>query len=101
MSTDGSVGDDAAASAPAATADDTTAAADTSLTSPTKTTSGGGSSSSSNAIKFMLVTRRGNKQHFSSLDVPVSDQLAAKYRQREEVSTRTFALPASDVISVG
>ena len=84
VSTDGSVGDDAAAST--AGADDTAPnAADTSMTSPSKTTSGGGSSS--NAIKFMLVTRRGNKQHFSSLDVPISDQLAAKYRQREEVST--------------
>ena len=40
---------------------------------------------SSSPIKFTLVTRRGNKMHFSNLDVPVSDDLAAKYRQREEV----------------
>lgn len=40
-------------------------------------------------IKFMLVTRKGNKQHFSSLDVPVSDDLAAKYKEREEVRGRS------------
>ena len=86
MSTDGSVDDDTAS---AVGADDTAAnATDTSMTSLSRTTSGGGSSGG-NAVKFMLVTRRVNKQHFSSLDVPASDQLAAKYRQREEVSTST------------
>ena len=44
-----------------------------------------GDTAANSGIKFMLVTRKGNKQHFSSLDVPVSDDLAAKYKEREEV----------------
>ena len=44
-----------------------------------------GDTAANSGIKFMLVTRKGNKQHFSSLDVPVSDDLAAKYKEREEL----------------
>ena len=37
-------------------------------------------------INFLLMTRKGNKQQFSKLTVPVSAEFATKYREREEVS---------------
>ena len=51
-------------------------------------------------IKFTLMTRRGNKQHFSSLDVPVSDQLAASYRQREEVKKALCSLCLRNIFCI-
>ena len=36
-----------------------------------------------NKINFVLMTRKGNKQHFSNLNVPVSEKFAADYKERE------------------
>lgn len=32
------------------------------------------------AMKFMLMTRKGNKQQFSNLNVPVTEKFATEYR---------------------
>ena len=37
-----------------------------------------------NTIRFMLLTKRGNKPQLNQLAVPVSAEFAAKYREREE-----------------
>lgn len=37
-----------------------------------------------NTIKFTLITRRGNKQQFSDLNVPVTAEFATKFKEREE-----------------
>ena len=37
-----------------------------------------------NTIHFMLLTKKGNKPQLNNLDVPVSAEFAAKYREREE-----------------
>ncbi|XP_078309820.1 regulator of nonsense transcripts 2-like isoform X4 [Crassostrea virginica] len=36
------------------------------------------------SIEFVLMTRRGNKQHFTNLNVPISEEFATKYREREQ-----------------
>lgn len=36
-----------------------------------------------NAIKFVLMTRKGNKQQFTKLNVPISAEFAATYKERE------------------
>ncbi|XP_052213550.1 regulator of nonsense transcripts 2-like isoform X2 [Dreissena polymorpha] len=37
-----------------------------------------------NIIKFTLITKRGNKQQFSDLNVPVTAEFATKFKEREE-----------------
>lgn len=36
------------------------------------------------SIEFVLMTRRGNRQHFTNLNVPISEEFATKYREREQ-----------------
>ncbi|XP_061195542.1 regulator of nonsense transcripts 2-like [Saccostrea echinata] len=36
------------------------------------------------SIEFVLMTRRGNKQQFTNLNVPISEEFATKYREREQ-----------------
>ncbi|XP_064604775.1 regulator of nonsense transcripts 2-like isoform X2 [Liolophura sinensis] len=35
------------------------------------------------SINFVLMTRKGNKQQFSNLNVPISEEFAAKFKERE------------------
>ncbi len=37
-------------------------------------------------INFVLMTKKGNKQQFATLNVPISAEFATKFREREEVN---------------
>ncbi|KAL8621339.1 hypothetical protein ACOMHN_053360 [Nucella lapillus] len=37
-----------------------------------------------NSVSFVLMTRRGNKQQLTNLDVPITEGFATKFREREE-----------------
>ena len=44
-----------------------------------------------NGLKFMLMTRRGNKQQLTNFEIPMTAEFAAKFKEREQVSTYCIA----------
>lgn len=54
----------------------------------------------SSHVNFVLMTRRGNKQQFSKLTVPVSAEFATKYKEREEVGLQFLYTRVTTIIQI-